>query len=309
VQQVEFHPSSNLVLTAGLDKTLRLFQADGKINPKIQGVHFDDLPLLSAHFTRDGTEVIVTGQRRHFYSYDIAAGRITKVQQIFGQEDKKISSLLVSPDNATLAVLSKQGKVSLLSRRTKQKMGELQMGQGDLRDAAFSKDGGRMFTVTSNGLVSEWDVASRRVIRLLRDTASFHISKLALSPDDHYLALGSQSGVVQIYDLASTPHIAQSGPGATCAISARHEIPNLTTRTDTLKFCPDGQVLAVGSKAKKDAFRLVHVPSFTTFSNWPTAKTPLHYVTSIDFSRDSGLLTIGNDRGRALLYRLKHYTS
>ena len=35
--------------------------------------------------------------------------------------------------------------------------------------------------------------------------------------------------------------------------------------------------------------------------------TPLHYVSAVAFSPSSGYITIGNDRGKALLYRLKHY--
>jgi U3 small nucleolar RNA-associated protein 18 len=43
------------------------------------------------------------------------------------------------------------------------------------------------------------------------------------------------------------------------------------------------------------------------FSNWPTSKTPLKYVWSMDFSPKSRYMAIGNDHGKCLLYRLKHY--
>ncbi len=54
--------------------------------------------------------------------------------------------------------------------------------------------------------------------------------------------------------------------------------------------------------------RVLHVPSMTVFSNWPTSKSPLHYVHSAAFSPNSGYLAIGNARGRVLLYRLHHYS-
>ena len=53
--------------------------------------------------------------------------------------------------------------------------------------------------------------------------------------------------------------------------------------------------------------RVLHVPSMTVFSNWPTSKSPLHYVHSTAYSPNSGYLAIGNARGRVLLYRLHHY--
>lgn len=66
-------------------------------------------------------------------------------------------------------------------------------------------------------------------------------------------------------------------------------------------------MLAFASRMKRDALRLAHLPSLTVFSNWPTGRSPLHYVHSLDFSPRCGLLAIGNAKGRALLYRLHHY--
>ena len=58
---------------------------------------------------------------------------------------------------------------------------------------------------------------------------------------------------------------------------------------------------------KRDALRLVHIPSMTAFSNWPTSRSPLQYVHSLAFSPAGGTLAIGNAKGRVLLYRLHHY--
>jgi U3 small nucleolar RNA-associated protein 18 len=49
--------------------------------------------------------------------------------------------------------------------------------------------------------------------------------------------------------------------------------------------------------------------SGTVFSNWPTSKSPMNYVFSLDFSPTSGFLALGNDKGKVLLYRLRHYTN
>ena len=51
VKSVHFHPSGELLLTAGLDKALRFFQIDGVENPKVHGLHFKDLPIECAAFT------------------------------------------------------------------------------------------------------------------------------------------------------------------------------------------------------------------------------------------------------------------
>jgi hypothetical protein len=69
------------------------------------------------------------------------------------------------------------------------------------------------------------------------------------------------------------------------------------------------QVLAMASRLKRDALRLVHLPSLTVFANWPTGRSPLHFVHTLDFSPHCGLLAVGNARGAALLYRLHHYSA
>jgi U3 small nucleolar RNA-associated protein 18 len=84
-------------------------------------------------------------------------------------------------------------------------------------------------------------------------------------------------------------------------------LSHLTTTADTLTFSADGQLLATASRMKRDAMRLIHVESMTAFSNWPTSKSPLHYVHSVAFSPSGGFLCVGNARGRAVTYRLHHY--
>lgn len=51
----------------------------------------------------------------------------------------------------------------------------------------------------------------------------------------------------------------------------------------------------------------LHTSNRTVFSNWPTAGTPLGKVTSIDFSKRSEYLAIGNEAGKVLLYTLDHF--
>ena len=70
-----------------------------------------------------------------------------------------------------------------------------------------------------------------------------------------------------------------------------------------------GELLAIASDQKTDQMKLVHLPSCTVFTNWPTDRTPVRKVTCLDFSPGGAYLAIGNSRGRVLLYRLKHYCS
>jgi len=70
---------------------------------------------------------------------------------------------------------------------------------------------------------------------------------------------------------------------------------------------PSCQTMAVSGKQKKDELRMIHLPSLTAFANWPTAGTPLGHVASLDFSPGSEYVAVGNNKGHALLYNLKHF--
>ncbi|KAF0508255.1 WD40 repeat-like protein [Gigaspora margarita] len=92
IQSVAFHSNAQVAMTAGLDKTICLFQIDGKINPKIQSVYLNkDLPIYRAIFNSNWTEIIAAGQKKYFYSFNIEARSIDKSNGIYGFMDFKIN--------------------------------------------------------------------------------------------------------------------------------------------------------------------------------------------------------------------------
>lgn len=197
-------------------------------------------------------------------------------------------------------------------------------------------------------MVYLWDVRTRKCITQHMDHGCVHGTSLAVSEDSSMYATGSDSGIVNVYSmdglkrdidriddgtetaLSHLPSSSSSNGNASSlshlpsfsSVSSYHSpvqqsyskqplkiLTNLTTPVDYIRFNPDSQLMAFASRRKKDALKLLHVPSMTVFSNWPTMQTPLHYVSSVAFSPNSGYLAVGNDRGRVLLYRLKHYPS
>jgi len=172
-----------------------------------------------------------------------------------------------------------------------------------------------------DGVIYTWDLRTRRCLHRQADEGCVGAGALALSSDGRFLATGASSGVVNVYDAARSgagllePRLPAGGllatavarPAPPSAAAPLRALMNLTTAVDSLAFSADGQMLAMASRMKKDALRLVHLPSCTVFSNWPTSRTPLHYVHALAFSPRGGYLAVGNAKGRALLYRLHHY--
>jgi U3 small nucleolar RNA-associated protein 18 len=328
IRSVQFHPNGSLLLTAGLDKSVRLFDVDGTHNPKVQGVFFDDLPIHRACFSGDGSQVVVAGRRRYFYVYDLQGGAVERVAPLVGRDERSLESFVESPvgaDHPMLAFLGADGHVPLVSLKSRSCIGAVKMN-GTARSAVFSADGTRLLTAGGDGTVYVWDLRNqRRCVERIVDDGALNVTSLAISPTGGHLGVGSDSGVVNVYDNAGLGGwsangidgrvLARQGLGVGGSIGMQRAVRrepvralmNLTTAVDTTTFNGDGQILAVSSRLKRDALRLVHIPSCTVFSNWPSSKTPLHYVWCTAFSPTGGYLAVGNARGRALLYRIHAY--
>lgn len=299
LRSLQFHTSGALLMTAGMDKTLRLFKVDGASNPKLQGVFFEDLPITQAAFA--GTShVVCAGRRPFFYRYDLQAAKVERVGPVAGLSERSLESFALSPDGKTMATLGKSGVVNLLNLGTRSLAASLRMS-GTARTLAFSADGRRVMASGGDGAVLTWDLRTRRCLSRAADEACTGATALAASPDGAHYATGSDAGVVNLY---ADPH-APGGAGAPAP--PLKAFMNLTTQVDTLAFSADGDILACASRMKKDALRLVHVPTRTVFANWPTARSPLQFVHCAAFSPGGAYLAVGNARGRALLYRLHHY--
>ena len=128
----------------------------------------------------------------------------------------------------------------------------------------------------------------------------------ALAVSKRFLAVGAESGVVNLYNDNHPSRLVIPRMDMRKPIKS---IMNLQTSIDQMTYNHDGQILAMSSKRMKNSLKLLHVPSQTIFSNWPTSKTPLQYVYSLDFSPSSKFMAIGNDKGNCLLYKVAHYNN
>ena len=129
----------------------------------------------------------------------------------------------------------------------------------------------------------------------------------ALAASSGNFAVGSESGVVNLYSEHSSGKRTFTQSQVDYRKDPLKSIMNLHTSADSVRFNHDGQMLAMSTKREKHGMKILHVPSKTVFSNWPTTKTPLNYVWSMDFSPKSQFMAIGNDKGKCLLYRFQHY--
>lgn len=321
VKSVEFHRGGELLLTAGLDRRVRLFSVDGVNNNRVASWFIEDMPVHKAAFAAGGSKVVLSGRRRFFYLLDVESRAVDRLASLrLWREEKSFESFVTSQHSPQpiAAFFGNEGHVPLVSLHTKQVVGTLKMN-GTARTGAFTADGTQLMTSGGDGTVYVWDLRTQRCLQRHQDEGCLQGTSMACSPDGALFASGSNSGVVNIYSREQQQeqqqHTLFDGgdgsdwvlPEAPTAGKPLKTVLNLSTAIDTLHFNHDGQMLVLASRLQRDALRVLHVPSMTVFSNWPTSKSPLHYVHSAAFSPNSGYLAIGNARGRVLLYRLHHY--
>ncbi|KAI9244235.1 WD40-repeat-containing domain protein [Sporodiniella umbellata] len=299
ISSVAFHPNAQVLLVGGLDKVLRLFQIDGKINPKIQSVKFNDMPITHAAFHPSGDQIVVSGRRKFFYIYDIQSGVIDRCPGIWGREEKSLENFSLSPCGRFIAFLGNSGVIILVSYVTKKWFGNLKVNK-QIVSVDWSADGNFLFGLNSEGEVYQFDVQNKDCVKRWADEGSIGPTVVRVSPDEKYIAVGASTGIVNVYDkTVFKPEETNPKPYKV--------IKSLTTRISSIEFSHDSQLMVISSRSKKDQLKVIHLASGTTYANWPTEKTPLHIIGQTAFSPNSDYLAMSNKKGKVVLYTLKHY--
>lgn len=94
VSSICFHPSESLLMTSGLDRKVKLFQladsladlksravnnvSTSKKANKVHSVFLPDLPVYNSRFIRGGTKAVLTGNRKHFYVFDLETNKLER---------------------------------------------------------------------------------------------------------------------------------------------------------------------------------------------------------------------------------------
>lgn len=154
------------------------------------------------------------------------------------------------------------GLVTVLNARTCQWVAEVQVeGRGGVADFAWWGDGEGMVVLGKGGEAVEWDGREKRVVACWVDEGAVGTTVMALGGSgagprslggDRWLAVGSSSGIVNVYDRKGW----SAGETVPPAPKPTRAFDHLTTPTSHLKFSTDGQLLAMASRWKRDALRL-----------------------------------------------------
>ena len=322
ITSLSFHPEYPVLLSSGPASTLYLHHialtAHPTPNPLLTSVHIRNTPLHTSAFQYPhGDKIFFSGRRRYFHTWDLPSGSIQKVTRVYGQkeEQRSMESFKLSPCGRYMAVIgsSKKGGgiVNVLDANTTQWIAAVRIeGTNGVADFAWWSDGEGLTVVGKGGEVGEWSLESRSYVARWVDDG-FAPTVLTLGgPNgpkslggDRWAVIGSQSGIVNIYDRRN--FVSGNEISVPERPQPKRAFDQFTKPTSNLEISPDGQLLAFSSKWKKDALRLVHLPSCTVYRNWPTDKTPLGKITAIAFGRQDNMLAVANESGKIRLWEIR----
>lgn len=338
VDSLSFHPHYPLLLSSGPAATVYLHHISPhppNPNPLLTSLHLKKTPLSSTCFyqiplvegtdideaTKDRTTILLTSRRRYFHTWTLSDGTISKTSNTRTLIPNSVTSqrtmedLTPSPCGRYLALVSSSRKggsyISILSSTSYQCQTSVRVDSiGGVASLAFWSSGDGLCIAGKNGEVTEFSIVEQLVLARWMDEGAVGTTVMKLGGhsgshqlgDSRWVAIGSSSGIVNIYDrLSWTVENLSANPRP----KPTKVFDQLITPISHITFSDDGQMLVIGSRWKRDALRLIHLPSCTIYRNWPTSSTPLGRISSVAVSPGGEYLAIGNEKGKVKLWEIR----
>ena len=335
VTALQFHPSlPSILMSASKSTLLRLHKIDPAAhptpNPTITTIQLARTPIKRACFSGvDGGNITIAGRRRYIHTWNLTSGKVTKTSQIAGDitklEHRTFEWFRASPCGRYIAILGTLkrggGTINILSSVSMMPAAEARLNSRDgVADFMWWRNGEGLTVLGRNGGVGEYSLSQQMFVTTWTDQGNIGGTVLGLGgkggPDllgtDRWLAIGSKSGIVNVYDRKTLySKVSMTGEGEISVEmensgrpEPRKTLEQLVTKVTTTEFSPDGELLVVASVERKDALRVVHLPTCTVYRNWPTEQTPLGRITAVAISGERHL-AIGNDTGKIRIWDIR----
>ena len=277
ILSVVFSSDGITLASASRDNTIKLWDILTGRNIATFEVHTEY--IRSVVFSPDGTILAAWGDQG-IELWDVATGRA--MATLRGHKSW-ISSVVFSPGGMLLASGSDDNTVKLWDISTGRDIVTLEGHRGQVQSVEFSPDGTILASIGYGYGYYEikfWDVETGRTITIFNHISSSWISSMVFSPDGTMLALGGDSGMVDLREVPTGRHI---------ALLEGH----------TVVFSPDGTILV---SAGEDAVKLWDVATRGII-----ATLEHHGVYSIMFSPDGMLLASRSGDGTVLVWDMSLY--
>lgn len=202
-------------------------------------------------FTSDGRYLVSASNDKTIRVWDVATGEVVRVLrgQVGGGAEGRIYAAALSPDDGLLAVAGYLGqyrgigpredegahKIRLINFQTGEVTSLLKGHSNVINGLAFSSDGTRLISGSSDKTARIWDVRTQETIHVFQGHTE-RIYAVAFSPDGDLAVTGSNDDTMKLWN---------TGTGSLVKTLKGHE-----DKVRSAAFTPDGRYLLSGSDDK-----------------------------------------------------------
>lgn len=230
ITSVAFTPDGKMLASAGVDKTIKLWDAATGVELRTIPAHTSDVNALA--ISADGKSLASGSSDNTVKLWDIGTGKELKTLE--GHE-LSVTSVAFSPDGKTLASGSYDKTIKLWDVLSGRALKTLSGHEAALSSVVFTSDG---LTLISSGgddkTIRLWDVATGAT----RRTLSGHektVNSIAVSPDGKLIASASEDQTIKLWNAATGDEL---------------RIIKQTDAPYALCFRADSRTLAVGYRGQ-----------------------------------------------------------
>ncbi|MBW4479981.1 MAG: CHAT domain-containing protein [Tolypothrix brevis GSE-NOS-MK-07-07A] len=221
VNSANFSPNGKFIVTAGVDKTARIWDFSGQ---QLQVLRGHEGSVRSANFSPNGQLIVTASFDRTARVWDNSGKELVSLK---GHEGKLFSANF-SPDGQRIVTAGVDG-VRLWDTDGKQ-LGEIKGHLGSVYSANFSPDGKLIVTAGADKTARIWDSSGKFLTELKGHTDT--VWSANFSPDSQQVVTASEDKTARVWDLSGK------------------ELAVLSAHVDTVwsaSFSPDGQKIVTAS--------------------------------------------------------------
>ncbi len=190
--------------------------------------------LVSAlDYSADG-DTILTAAVNTLTLLDVESGNIR--QEMQHGVGTFVNSVAISPNSTRALSGALDAEVMVWNLETGEMVRTLRGHSGAVNSVTYSADGSLAASAGSDNRIVIWDMATGGAIKIM--TEASNVASVAFSPNDRFVAAGTQLGDVSVWDIESGERLRTLG---TDDNSASH-----TQTVNSIAYSPDGQQIITG---------------------------------------------------------------